>query len=74
MTRNDACIAEIAERHIAEAIAELLQHRAASARDLAGLQPGEFRDYLCAANERSTEIFEQMVLDSAGDGAGMARH
>jgi hypothetical protein len=74
MTRTDAHIAEITERHVAEAVDELLAHRAACARDLVGLQPGEFRDYLCAANERHAAIFAEMVLSSAGDGAGQTKH
>jgi hypothetical protein len=59
---------------IAEAIADLLQHRASSARDLTEMQPGSFRDYLCAANERHVAIFAEMVLDSAGDGAWQTKH
>jgi hypothetical protein len=69
-TDRDRFIAEA----VAESIAMLRAQRAAAARDLADLQPGDFRELVLAANRREAEHFEQMVLDSAGDGAGRTKH
>jgi hypothetical protein len=56
-------------RLVVEAIAELLAHRSASAREIAKLS-SDFRERVRAANQREAEVFEPMVLDSAREGAG----
>jgi hypothetical protein len=73
--RTDADrIAEIERRNVAEAIAELLRFREGTRRDLEGLQPGEFREHVRDAWDECELVFQEMVMSSAGDGAGKARH
>jgi hypothetical protein len=74
-TRTDAGrIAELEARFVAEAVAELVVFREGTKRDLKGMQPGEFRDWMRDTLDECEMTLQEIVMNSAGDGVGQARH